>query len=354
MSSSALSRNINQNDLPDDIFNYNNQRFYDYIKQSYGDDLADLLSFQAIRNGLHLVETSCDDILLILQQESEEIDKLRQLCCFKIGKDKYEIKLGVKLAINSLIGLLKVKQEEQKKRKKQPSTKRTSSNVVTSKSDDPTQLQNEISASTTIAASPISDAPPILAVSPISDAPPILAVSPVIDVSPTIAVSSVSDAPSTQLALQLTQSHLNEIDHITDIEQRINEWWRAYYNNNDLFVFEGTHYFLNINKSINNTYACILSCKCRIRFKLPFTETGFFKLSAYFRHLKEKQCLKMSMPVSMCWVKDKFSINFYTSRYVKKKIIQLIKRILQIDQIVLQNESGRHQDTQLRTQKKMS
>ncbi|CAF4246354.1 unnamed protein product, partial [Rotaria magnacalcarata] len=40
MSSSTLSRNINQNYLSDDIFIYNNERFYDYIKQSYGDDLA--------------------------------------------------------------------------------------------------------------------------------------------------------------------------------------------------------------------------------------------------------------------------------------------------------------------------
>ncbi|CAF4720752.1 unnamed protein product, partial [Rotaria magnacalcarata] len=74
MSSSTLSRNINQNYLPDDIFIYNNERFYDYIKQSHGDDLAGLLSFQAIRNGLHLVETSYDDILSIFQQESEEIN----------------------------------------------------------------------------------------------------------------------------------------------------------------------------------------------------------------------------------------------------------------------------------------
>ncbi|CAF1481527.1 unnamed protein product, partial [Rotaria magnacalcarata] len=224
MSSSTLSRNINQNYLPDDIFIYNNERFYDYIKQSYGDDLAGLLSFQAIRN----------------------------------GNDKYEIKLAVKLAINSLIYLLKIKQEEQNKRKRRASTKYTSSNVDTLKSVDQIRSQNEMT------------------------------------VPPTIAASPVSDASSTQSALQLIQNRLNDIGHITDIEQRINKWWSAYKNNNDLFLSKGTHYLLEINKSINDTYACVLSWKYRTRFKLPFMETGFFKLSAYYRHLKEKQCLTKS------------------------------------------------------------
>ena len=67
MSSSTLSRNIDQNDLPDDNFKYNNQQFDDYIQQSYSNDFAGLLSFQIIRNGLYRVKTSCDDILLIFK-----------------------------------------------------------------------------------------------------------------------------------------------------------------------------------------------------------------------------------------------------------------------------------------------
>ena len=94
MSSAISSKNIHQNYLSDPIVNYNNQQFYDYIKQSYGDYLAGLLlSFQPSRNELYLVETSCDDILLIFKQESDESNKLRQLCCFKIGNNKCEIKL---------------------------------------------------------------------------------------------------------------------------------------------------------------------------------------------------------------------------------------------------------------------
>ncbi|CAF0767588.1 unnamed protein product [Adineta steineri] len=259
MSSSTSATEINQNGLPDDIFHYNNDQFYNYILQSYGDDLAELFRFQAIRNGSHFLQALCDAILLILQQESDEIDKLRQICCFKINKDKYEIKLGVKLAINSLIGLLKVKQEEQqKKKKKHISTKRTSSNIDTLISMDETQSQDEMTTPTTITVSP------------------------------------VTDTQSTQSKLPLIQNRFNEIDHVIDIEQRINKWWCTFNNDNNLLLSEGTHFLLEINKSINDTYACILSCQCRNRFKLPFMTTGFFKLSAYFRHLKEKQCLTRS------------------------------------------------------------
>ena len=79
MWSAASSINIDQNDSSDPIFNHNSQQFYDYIKQIYSDDLADLISFAVSRNELHLVETSCDDILLIFKQEVKETNKLRQL-----------------------------------------------------------------------------------------------------------------------------------------------------------------------------------------------------------------------------------------------------------------------------------
>ena len=92
MCSVASSINIDQNGSSDPIFNHNNQQFYDYIKQIYSDDLAGLISCAVSRNELHLVETSSDDILLIFKQEVKETNKLRELCCFKIRNDKYEIK----------------------------------------------------------------------------------------------------------------------------------------------------------------------------------------------------------------------------------------------------------------------
>ena len=51
-----------------------------------------MIFFAVGRNELHLVETSCGDILLIFKQEVKETNKLRQLRCLKIRNDKYEIK----------------------------------------------------------------------------------------------------------------------------------------------------------------------------------------------------------------------------------------------------------------------
>jgi hypothetical protein len=85
---------------------------------------------------------------------------------------------------------------------------------------------------------------------------------------------------------------MNEVDHILDIKSRINKWCSTSDNDN-IFLDEGTHYSLGINKPINDTYACVLTCQCSIRFKLPFLAAGYFKLSSFYRHLKEKECVKL-------------------------------------------------------------
>ncbi|CAF3217768.1 unnamed protein product [Rotaria socialis] len=84
---------------------------------------------------------------------------------------------------------------------------------------------------------------------------------------------------------------------VTDRKEKNLAWY---------FIICCTRYLLEINKSINDTYACTLSCKCRIRFKLPLMATGFCKLSTYCRHLTEKQCLTSSMTIRE---KDNISIN---------------------------------------------
>jgi hypothetical protein len=60
----------NSNDLPDDIFSYNEDIFYEFVKKWYGHDLAELFTFQAIRNGSHLVNSTVEDVLSVLQYES--------------------------------------------------------------------------------------------------------------------------------------------------------------------------------------------------------------------------------------------------------------------------------------------
>ncbi|CAM4956549.1 unnamed protein product [Rotaria socialis] len=62
----------------------------------------------SIRNAGVLLDTSCEDILLVLQQESDGIDALKKMSCFEVAGNKYQVKLGVKLTINNLIQSLNV------------------------------------------------------------------------------------------------------------------------------------------------------------------------------------------------------------------------------------------------------
>jgi len=55
---------------------------------------------------------------MIFQQESNDINKSKNLCCFQVDDNKYEVKLRVKLAVERFIELLKMKEQEQQKKKK--------------------------------------------------------------------------------------------------------------------------------------------------------------------------------------------------------------------------------------------
>jgi hypothetical protein len=63
MSTSILKSTENSNSLPDDIFYYNQNEFYEFIKEKCSADLAELFSFHAIRHAAHQMDTTCDEIL---------------------------------------------------------------------------------------------------------------------------------------------------------------------------------------------------------------------------------------------------------------------------------------------------
>jgi hypothetical protein len=287
MSMVVSKQTENSNNLPDDIFNYNHEEFYEFIKKTRGADLAELFSFQAIRHATHLMDTTCDEILLILQEDSKDLNNLKNLCCFQLADSKFRVKLGVKLAINNLIQSLKIKQEQQPK-KKRSSHQRSSSNVNIKTSANNTSSQDEIiSLESTPSISPV-----------------------------------VVDTSSTQPKVKEIEDSLDDIGHVADIKQRLNQWWIATNNNDNLVLEEGIHYFLQVNKSINDKYACILSCLCHTRFKLSFMPTGFFKLSSFCRHIKEKKCFKPSLKrVSLSYIKKTTAICFYIFRKMEKKIV---------------------------------
>lgn len=265
MPSTTIQNTFAKSRLPENIFDLNNEQFYDFVAATYGSDLAQLLSFQAIRNGQHLLEATIDDVLFVLNHDSDEIDELRKICCFRVSGDEFKVKLGVKLAINNLIRELKLKQEENTKRKRRSTNPKLSSSIDSVETlNNPAQSNDET-------------------------------------LSPESLFSSVPprNSSSTDSLILRLQKKSTVIAHKMDIEQRINRWWSSYHGVDGLSLVEGTDYRIGINKSIENTYTSVLSCICGVRFKLPFVEPGFFKLSAFYRHLKEKRCVKLK-EVSVC------------------------------------------------------
>ena len=251
------------NGLPDDFFDYNADQFYRFVKQSYGDDLAELFSFQSVRNGLHIVNTSPDDILSILQLQSKTIDKLRNLCCLEIDENTYQVKLGVKLALNSFIESMKSKYTEQNKWiKSRSSAQHPSFSFGAAIASQPQAQQQQ---QTTTSAQPTD-----------------------------LSLSS-DDTMSKQSKFPL-ERRMNDYEHIENIKDRISEWWARF--GDEYSSFEhGTNYFLEINISLNDSYACVLSCRYHQRFKLPLMPTDLFKLSTFYPHLKEQNCVKFSRTV---------------------------------------------------------
>ncbi|CAF4784162.1 unnamed protein product, partial [Rotaria sp. Silwood2] len=199
--------------------------------------------FQSIRNGEHLLQASSDDILLILRQDSDDLSALKKMCCFQVVGNNYEIKLGVKLAINNLIYSLKMKQEQQKKKKRRPTQRLPSlaSHLDVTAVTNQKQMQDEMSSPESSLVGPLA-----------------------------------SRKASDELKEIHVKENSNEISHQVDIEQRINKWWSKANEDEDLSLNVVIDYSLEINKSLNNTYACILTCKCGVRFKLPYLMPGLF------------------------------------------------------------------------------
>ena len=100
MSTSKLKSTENSNSLPSDVFEYNQKEFYEIMKETHG---AELFSFQEIRHATHLMDTTSDEILSILQEDSKDINNMKELCCFQLNDNKFRVKLGVKFATSSLI-----------------------------------------------------------------------------------------------------------------------------------------------------------------------------------------------------------------------------------------------------------
>ena len=232
--------------LPDDIFDLSHDHFYQFIEKQYGIDLAELFRFQSIRNGNHVLQASLDDILSILNEDSIHLAGLKKLCCFEVAGNMCTVKLGVKLAIRSLIQSLKIKQDQQRKRRRRA----TLQPPLLSIDADGSVFTHSNQAQNIASSIPSVMTPPMI-------------------------------NPSSNKERAVRPQKSTELSHQIDIEQRINRWWCKTVHHEDLSLDLDKDYRLEINGSVDGVFSCYLTCSCSIRFKLLLLSSGIFKLSTF-------------------------------------------------------------------------
>ena len=83
--------------MPDDIFAYQDDQFYDFIKKLIGDKQANLLAFQEISNAD--VYLHCCNILNILKLDSSALIPYKESLCLKLDDNSYTALPGIKRSI---------------------------------------------------------------------------------------------------------------------------------------------------------------------------------------------------------------------------------------------------------------
>lgn len=101
---------VNTSNIPDDVFSYQDEQFYDFIKKIIGQKQANLLAFQEISNAdiyLH-----CCNVLNILKLDSITLIPYKESLCLKLDDNSYTVLPGIKSSFSYLTELLTKKKDE--------------------------------------------------------------------------------------------------------------------------------------------------------------------------------------------------------------------------------------------------
>ena len=91
--------------LPQDVLNYTDKQFYDFIKKFCGQDATDLLSIQAIRSVDSFL--SVQDVYSIFELDSDDVKDIQKQCGFQKRNGTYTVRPGIKSTLDHLGTLLK-------------------------------------------------------------------------------------------------------------------------------------------------------------------------------------------------------------------------------------------------------
>ena len=140
---------INAGHLPDDIFSYHDEQFYDFIKKYIGKKQADLLEFEEISSAD--IYLNCGNVLAILDLDSTALLPFKESLCLKLDNHTYTILPGIKSSFTYLTELLIKKKTEIARSLRQNRINFMSSNfslTTATNANDTTSISN--SNSTTI------------------------------------------------------------------------------------------------------------------------------------------------------------------------------------------------------------
>ena len=233
------------NNLPNEVLFYSNEQFCYFIETCLGADELELMTIQGIKNTRALLHIT--DIMSIIDLDCDAINNIKKRICFDTKNKGFVIKEGIRCGIQDLIGALKKKNTEYLKR----------SNRITTFSQLP--LRN-----TTNSLMP-SDHDSSQSMSP----------------RPTMILSSA--------LTNYTPSSLTEYERW--IHDAIDKCCLKTFTNINLA--NKIDYTILLTQSTDDTCSRI-KCRCGSVIKIIYRrETSSFQLSAFYKHIRESNCLMM-------------------------------------------------------------
>ncbi|CAF2895383.1 unnamed protein product [Rotaria sp. Silwood2] len=121
----------NKNNVsPDNVMEFEDERFFEFVRSFVGEKLATLLEYQDI-NSVHCL-LAADDPFEILSYDSDDLLDLKKKTCIKLNTNAFSVLPGIKSKMILLKNALIKKQNELKKRNKKMSSNIPMSNNISS------------------------------------------------------------------------------------------------------------------------------------------------------------------------------------------------------------------------------
>ncbi|CAF4818226.1 unnamed protein product, partial [Rotaria sp. Silwood2] len=94
--------------LPDDIFTYCGDKFFQLVHTLVGNNIVDILKIQSINSTQSFINTK--DVLAIFQLDCPDLLQIKERLCFKLSNGNFIIKIGIKSSLKYLTAIFKLKQ----------------------------------------------------------------------------------------------------------------------------------------------------------------------------------------------------------------------------------------------------